>query len=361
MMTRVLMVAVAVLLAFAARAGEFPAPQEGAYVAKDFRFHTGETLPEVKLAYRTLGSPANEPVVVLHGTAGSSASMLTPAFAGELFGPGQPLDAAKYFVIIPDTVGHGKSSKPSDGLRTRFPKYDYEDMVEAHHRLLTEHFKLKHVRLVIGNSMGGMETWIYAVKHPDFMDVAVPMACLPTEMSSRNWMLRRLITDSIRNDPDWKGGDYTEQPRSARFASVFFGIATNGGNQAYYKAADPRESRRAPRRAVECAIPRGCERRAVPVGLFPRLQPVAGPGEDPCHGARDQRGRRRAQSDRAGPAGGEPEAREERPTAGDPREPRDLRPRHHRLGQMVFEGAGRADAVGAAPGTLKSKRRGIPA
>jgi homoserine O-acetyltransferase/O-succinyltransferase len=126
-------------------------------------------------------------------------------------------------------------------LRTRFPRYNYDDMVDAHHRLLTEGLGIKRARMVIGNSMGGMETWIWAAKYPGFMDIAVPMACLPTEMASRNWMLRRLITDSIRNDPDWKNGDYTEQPKSARFASVFFAIATNGGNQALYKAAPTRE------------------------------------------------------------------------------------------------------------------------
>src|SRR5262249_38124294 len=198
-------------------------------------------MPELRLHYRTVGAPSGEPVLVLHGTAGSGLSMLTPAFAGELFGAGQPLDASRYFVIIPDTVGHGKASKPSAGMRTKFPKYNYDDMVDAHYRLLTEHLKVKHLRAIVGNSMGGMETWIFATKYPDYMDVAVPMACLPTEMSSRNWMLRRLITDSIRNDPDWKDGQYTQQPRSARFASVFFGIATSGGNQALYKAAPTRE------------------------------------------------------------------------------------------------------------------------
>lgn len=229
------------LTALPASAADYPAPKEGTWVARDFRFHTGEVMPELKLHYRTIGESTGEPVLVLHGTAGSGASMLTAAFAGELFGPGQPLDAAKHYIIIPDTVGHGKSSKPSDGLRTRFPRYNYEDMVDAHYRLLTEHLGVKRVRLVIGNSMGGMETWIFAVKYPEFMDIAVPMACLPTEMSSRNWMLRRLITDSIRNDPDWKNGEYTQQPKSARFASVFFAIATNGGNQALYKAAPTRE------------------------------------------------------------------------------------------------------------------------
>jgi homoserine O-acetyltransferase len=167
--------------------------------------------------------------------------MLAPTFAGELFGPGQPLDAKRYYIILPDAVGHGRSSKPSDGLRTKFPRYNYDDLVDSQYRLVTEHLGVRHARLVIGNSMGGMETWIWAQKYPGFMDVAVPMASLPTEMSSRNWMLRRLITDSIRNDPEWMNGNYTRQPKSAQFASVFFALATNGGNQALYKAAPTRE------------------------------------------------------------------------------------------------------------------------
>src|SRR6185436_2464784 len=227
--------------ALPASAADYPAPRESSWVARDFRFHTGEVMPQVVLNYRTIGAPTGEPVLVLHGTAGSGLSMLTPAFAGELFGAGQPLDASRYYIIIPDTIGHGKSSKPSDGLRTKFPKYNYDDMVDAHYRLLTEHLNVRHVRAIIGNSMGGMETWIFATRYPDYMDIAVPMACFPTEMSSRNWMLRRLITDSIRNDPDWKDGNYTQQPKSARVASVFFGIATSGGNQALYKAAPTRE------------------------------------------------------------------------------------------------------------------------
>jgi len=220
---------------------QYPAPQEGQWVARDFRFQSGETLPEVRLHYRTVGSPKGEPVLVLHGTTGSGLSMLTPAFAGELFGPGQPLDAARYHIILPDAVGHGKSSKPSDGLRARFPRYTYDDMVELQYRLVTQHLGIKRLRLVIGNSMGGMETWIFAQKYPALMDIAVPMASLPTEMASRNWMLRRLITDSIRNDPEWMNGNYTKQPRSAQFASVFFNLATNGGDQALYKAAPTRE------------------------------------------------------------------------------------------------------------------------
>jgi len=237
---RIILALTLALAALTARA-DYPAPQEGSWVVRDFRFHTGEALPELRLHYRTVGDPKGEPVVVLHGTTQSGAAMLNPGFAGELFGPGQPLDARRYYVILPDSVGHGRSSKPSDGLRTRFPRYNYDDMVDAHHRLLTEHLRVHRARLVIGNSMGGMQTWIWAQKYPGFMEVAVPMASLPTEMASRNWMTRRLIIDSIRNDPEWMNGNYTRQPRSAQFASVFFGIATSGGNQGLHKAAPTRE------------------------------------------------------------------------------------------------------------------------
>src|SRR3989454_6868182 len=229
------------LTALPALAADYPAPKEGTWVVRDFRFHSSEVLPELRLHYTTVGAPEGEPVVILHGTTGSAASMLTPAFAGELFGAGQPLDAKRYYIILPDAVGTGKSSKPSDGLRTRFPKYNYDDMVHAQYRLVAEHLKVRHLRLVLGNSMGGMQTWIWAQKYPDFMDIAVPMASLPTEMSSRNWMMRRLIIDSVRNDPEWMNGNYTKQPRSLQFASVFYGVATNGGNQGLYKAAPTRE------------------------------------------------------------------------------------------------------------------------
>jgi len=222
-------------------AADYPAPKEGDWIVRDFRFHTGETLPELRIHYTTVGAPTGEPVLILHGTTQSGTNMLAPAFAGELFGPGQPLDASRYYVILPDAIGHGKSSKPSDGLRTSFPKYNYDDMVDVQYRLVIEHLGVRHLRLVLGNSMGGMETWIMAQKYPSFMDIAVPMASLPSEMSSRNWMLRRLIIDSIRNDPEWLNGNYTKQPRSAQFASVFYGIATSGGNQALYRAAPTRD------------------------------------------------------------------------------------------------------------------------
>jgi homoserine O-acetyltransferase/O-succinyltransferase len=217
------------------------APKEGDWRVKDFRFHGGEVLPELRLHYTTLGDPKGEPVLVLHGSTGSGTAMLNPGFGGELFGPGQPLDANRYYIILPDAIGTGKSSKPSDGRRAAFPRYNYDDMVDAQYRLLTQHLGVRHLRLVIGNSMGGMQTWMWAQKYPDLMDIAVPMASLPTEMSGRNWMLRRLVIDSIRSDPEWLGGNYTRQPRSLQFASAFFTSASNGGSQAIFRAAPTRE------------------------------------------------------------------------------------------------------------------------
>jgi len=237
----VLLTAFCVAQSSLAQAADFPARKDGDWIAKDFRFHTGQVLPELRIHYTTVGAATGEPVLVLHGTTGSGAGLLTPAFGGELFGPGQPLDASRYYVILPDAIGHGGSAKPSDGLRAAFPKYNYDDMVDAQYRLVKEHLGVRHLRLVVGNSMGGMQTWIWGVKYPDFMDALVPMASQPTEMSSRNWMMRRLIIDSIRNDPEWNNGNYTKQPRSLQTASVFYGIATNGGNQALYKAAPTRE------------------------------------------------------------------------------------------------------------------------
>ena len=237
-------VAVAATLpsAIGAVAQIYPALKEGYWIAQNFHFHTGEVMPELRIHYTTVGTPSGEPVLILHGTTGSGTGMLSPGFAGELFGPGQPLDASKYFIILPDSIGHGKSAKPSDGLRTKFAPYNYDDMVVAQYRLVTEGLGLRHLRLVLGNSMGGMHTWIWGVKYPDFMDALVPMASQPAEMSSRNWMMRRLIIDTIRNDPDWNNGNYTSQPRAARAASVFYGIATAGGTLAYQKIAPTREA-----------------------------------------------------------------------------------------------------------------------
>jgi homoserine O-acetyltransferase/O-succinyltransferase len=244
-LNRLAVSAVSVLLVVLAsapvRAADFPAPTESTWVLKNFKFNTGEVLPELRLHYTTVGAPSGQPVLILHGTTGSGATMLTPQFGGELFGPGQPLDASRYFVILPDGIGTGKSSKPSDGLRMAFPRYNYDDMVEAQYRLVTEHLGVRRLRLVLGNSMGGMQTWMWAQKYPDMMDVAVPMASFPTEMSGRNWILRRLIIDAIRNDPEWMNGNYTTQPRSLQFASVFYGLATSGGTQRLYKATPTRE------------------------------------------------------------------------------------------------------------------------
>ena len=226
---------------FAATAAEYPAPKQGEWIATNFKFHTGEVFPELRIHYTTIGEPTGQPVLVLHGTAGSAASMLTPAFAGELFGPGQPLDAAKYYIIIPDSIGHGKSAKPSDGLRTKFPRYDYDDMVDAQYRLLNEGLGVKHLRLVIGNSMGGMHAWTWGERYPGYMDALVPMAAQPSPMASRNWMMRRLLLETIRTDPGYDNGNYTTQPRSMRIANQIYSIATNGGTLAYQAMAPTRE------------------------------------------------------------------------------------------------------------------------
>src|ERR1700710_1358861 len=225
------------LFALPVLAANYPAPKQADWTVPDFKFHTGETMPAVHLHYTTIGNPDGEPILVLHGTGQSGTAMLTPTFAGELFGPGQPLDAAKYYIIIPDGLGHGQSSKPSDVMKTAFPRYDYDDMVDAQYRLVTEGLGVKHLRLVIGNSMGGMHAWLWAVKYPKAMDVVVPMASQPTEMAARNWMLRRMMIETIRNDPDYNGGNYTAPPRMMKYAVSAFGIATGGGTLAYQMLA----------------------------------------------------------------------------------------------------------------------------
>ena len=225
------------LTSLSASAANYPDPKQGDWIARDFRFHNGETMPELRLHYTTIGAPTGQPVLVLHGSGGDASRMLTAEFAGQLFGPGQPLDSAKYYLIIPDGLGHGKSSKPSDGMKTAFPKYNYEDMVDAHYRLVKEGLGVKHLRLVIGNSMGGMHTWIWGVRYPQFMDALVPMASQPTEMAARNWMLRRMMIETIRNDPDYNGGNYTAPPRMMKYAVNAFGIATGGGTLAYQMQA----------------------------------------------------------------------------------------------------------------------------
>jgi homoserine O-acetyltransferase len=216
----------AILTASFVFAADYPAPTEGDYVVRDFKFTSGEALPELRLHYRTLGKPEKDAqgkttnvVLIMHGTTGSGAQFIRPEFAGELFGKDQPLDATKFFIVLPDAIGHGKSSKPSDGMHAKFPHYGYIDMVEAHYRLLIEGLGVNHTRLVMGTSMGGMHTWLWGELHPDFMDALMPLASLPTQISGRNRAWRRLIIDAIRNDPGWHGGDYTSQPPSLRTAA----------------------------------------------------------------------------------------------------------------------------------------------
>src|SRR5438874_517013 len=204
---------------------DYSAPVEGDYVIRDFHFRSGETLPELKLHYTTVGTPVRDAagvvrnaVLIMHGTGGTGRAFLRPQFAGVLFSRGGLLDATKYFIILPDAVGHGASSKPSDGLHARFPHYGYRDMVEAQYRLLTEGLHVSHARLVMGTSMGGMHTWLWGEEHPQFMDALMPLASLPTQISGRNRAWRRVIIDAIRNDPAWQGGEYSSEPPSLRTA-----------------------------------------------------------------------------------------------------------------------------------------------
>ncbi len=215
-----------VLVAGFVSAADYPTPTEGDYTIRDFKFQSGETLPELRIHYRTLGKPETDAqgkttnaVLVMHGTTGSGAQFIRPEFAGELFGKDQPLDATKFFIVLPDGIGHGKSSKPSDGMHAKFPRYGYRDMIEAQYRLLTEGLGVNHARLVMGTSMGGMHTWLWGELYPDFMDALMPLASLPTQISGRNRGWRRIVIDAIRNDPAWNGGEYKTQPPSLRAAA----------------------------------------------------------------------------------------------------------------------------------------------
>ena len=204
----------------------------GSFVFKSFRFASGETIPELRMHYRTFGTPradasgtVRNAVLILHGTGGSGGQFLSPAFAGELYGAGQPLDTASHYVILPDNIGHGRSSKPSDGLRGRFPHYAYADMVTAQYQLVTEGLRVNHLLLVMGTSMGCMHSWLWVERYPDFMDGAVPLACLPTQIAGRNRIWRRLVIDDIKTDPDWNNGDYAREPRGLRAALQLLFVA----------------------------------------------------------------------------------------------------------------------------------------
>jgi len=231
------------LYAVRAPAAAYPEPVHGEYVVRNFRFASGESLAELRLHYLTLGAPVRDgggrvtnAVLLLHGTGGSAAGFLTERFAGELFGEGQPLDARHWFIVMPDSIGHGGSTKPSDGLRARFPHYGYADMVEAQRRLITEGLGLNHLRLIVGASMGCMHGWLWAEKAPDFLDTLLPLACLPAQIAGRNRMERRLIVDAIRNDPQWQGGDYDRQPQSLLTALRVIVIGSGSVRRFYEQA-----------------------------------------------------------------------------------------------------------------------------
>jgi len=203
-------------------------PEEGEFVVKDFKFRDGENLAELRLHYATLGKPIRDSagrvtnaVMLLHGTGGSGAQFLAPQFAGELFGAGQLLDTAKYYIILPDGIGHGKSSKPSDGLHGKFPQYDYDDMVAAHHAVL-EHLGVQHLRLILGTSMGCMHSFVWGETYPEFMDALMPLACQPVQIAGRNRIWRKMVMDAIRNDPEWKGGEYAAEPKQALRTALDF-------------------------------------------------------------------------------------------------------------------------------------------
>ncbi len=242
-----LALAIAFSFVAARAAAAVPKPAEADWLVRDFRFASGETLPELKIHYRTLGAPTRDPkgvvrnaVLILHGTSGTGRQFFTENFAGVLFGPGQLLDPARYYLIVPDGIGHGDSSKPSDGLRARFPRYTYDDMVEAQYRLLTEGLGVGHLRLVIGTSMGGMHTWVWAEKYPSFMDGLVPLACVPTAIAGRNRAWRKMIMDDIRSDPEWKDGDYEKQPRGLTEAMNLL-VLMVGSPLQWQKAAPTRD------------------------------------------------------------------------------------------------------------------------
>jgi homoserine O-acetyltransferase len=227
----------------------YPAPVEGDYVIANFRFRSGEMLPELKIHYRTIGTPkmnssgvVQNAVLIGHGTGGAGTQFLSPQFANVLFGPGQLLDASRYFIILADGIGHGGSSKPSDGLHSRFPHYTYDDMVAAHYELLTKKLGVNHLRLVMGTSMGGMQTWVWGETYPDFMDALMPLASLPVEIAGRNRIWRRMAMDAIRDDPEWLGGEYKTEPMRALIAAENLLLLVGSAPLQWQKQAPTRDA-----------------------------------------------------------------------------------------------------------------------
>lgn len=211
--------------------------QESDYYIDNFKFNDGKTIDKLKIHYITLGNPKGKPILILHGTTGNGHSMLNESFGQALFAKNMPLDADKYFIILPDAIGTGLSSKPSDGLKGNFPHYNYTDMVNAQYHLLKDGLGINHLELIIGNSMGGMNTWKWVTMYPNYMTAAIPMAATPAPMSSRNWIMRKMVINSIRNDPDWNNGFYSKQPEKFQSVYNYYNIATNGGNIAWQNKA----------------------------------------------------------------------------------------------------------------------------
>jgi homoserine O-acetyltransferase len=244
-------------LGFCGHAAELHVVQ-GDFIIRDFAFASGERLPELRLHYATIGTPERDAtgsvrnaVLLLHGTNGAGSGFLADAFATTLFGPGQVLDASRYFIILPDSIGHGGSSKPSDGMHARFPRYTYDDMVAAQHRLVTEALKVDHLRVLIGTSMGGMHAWLWAQRHPRLMDAVMPIVCLPAQISGRNRMYRTMMAQAIRNDPLWKGGEYTEPPPAMRTVLQISLLYTDSALRLFRDAPDQPSADRRMEQAVE--------------------------------------------------------------------------------------------------------------
>lgn len=236
----------------AARPGQtqnnHPSPAEGDYRIKAFPFESGETIPELNLHYTTLGKQTkdrngktNNAVLIMHGTTGDGHQFLSPIFAGALFGPGQLLDTTKYFIILPDAIGHGKSSRPGNGLHMKFPRYTYNDMVLAQYRLVTEQLRVNHLRLVMGTSMGGMHTWVWGYTYPDFMDALMPLASLPVAIAGRNRMMRKMAINLIKMDPSWNGGEYKTEPQTGLSGAISSLIFMVSSPLQYQKRAPTRE------------------------------------------------------------------------------------------------------------------------
>jgi len=255
--TRILLILVIVVSACSlaltqttpARQINYPSPVASDYTIKDFKFRSGETLPELKLHYLTIGTPAKDnsgvvrnAVLIMHGTGGTGAQFLSVQFANVLFGPGQLLDATKYFIILPDAIGHGGSSKPSNGLHLKFPHYTYDDMVLAQYRLITGKLGVNHLRLVMGTSMGGMHTWVWGETYPDFMDALMPLASMPVEIAGRNRIMRKMIMDAIRNDPSWNNGEYKTQPVQGLTAAQNILLLMGSAPLQWHKQAPTRDA-----------------------------------------------------------------------------------------------------------------------